>query len=90
MAMGSWTWEPPIVDNRAQMQPLTVMDVDRDGILDLVGIGETPAANNSTSLAIGYGVAPGSENSLSGQTPVEKRQKSARAARHRALGHTTR
>jgi len=84
------TLQPPIVDNRAQMQPLTVMDVDRDGILDLVGIGETPAANNSTSLAIGYGVAPGSENSLSGQTPVEKRQKSARAARHRASAHTTR
>lgn len=59
----SGTLQPPLVDNRAQLQPLTVMDVDRDGILDLVGIGGSQLSNvNTSSLAIGYGVAPGSEN----------------------------
>jgi len=80
----SGTLQPPLVDNRAQLQPLSVMDVDRDGILDLVGIGGTQLSNvNSSSLAIGYGVAPGSENGIGQTTSQEKPQARAKIERRR-------
>jgi hypothetical protein len=79
--------KPPFVDNRAQLQPLTVMDVDRDGVLDLVGIGASQSSNaNASSLAIGYGVAPGSENgagSITSQTRRPARSKIESRSRSR-------
>jgi hypothetical protein len=70
----SGTLAAPFVDNRAQLQALTVMDVDRDGILDLVGIGSSQLTSvNTSSLAIGYGVAPGSENTVGQLAQARKR-----------------
>ena len=71
--------KPPFVDNRAQLQPFLVMDVDRDGILDLVGIGASQTSNDTaSSLAIGYGVAPGSENGA-GSITSQSRGRQARS-----------
>lgn len=69
----SGTLLPPLPDNRAQLQPLTVMDVDRDGILDLVGIGSSQlSSGNASSIAIGYGVSPGSENAVDPSASVAR------------------